>query len=88
MQERRKLARTRVLKRAKFYLGKSTVIDCVVRDLTNVGAGVEVPNTIDLPETVDLTFDGGRSIRRGRSVWRKLNKTGVEFIESDRNRQR
>ena len=32
MQERRKLARTRVLKGAKILLGKSSVIDCVVRD--------------------------------------------------------
>lgn len=79
MQERRKITRTRVLKGAKFLLGKSSVMDCIVRDLTNVGAGVEVPNTIDLPEALDLTFNGGRSFRQCRLVWRKLNKTGVEF---------
>ena len=79
MQERRKTTRTRVLKGAKFLLGKSSVIDCVVRDLTNAGAGIEVPNTIDLPETIDLTLNGGHSFRRCRRVWRKLNKVGVEF---------
>jgi hypothetical protein len=79
MQERRKITRTRVLKNAKFLLGQSSVIDCVVRDLTNAGAGVEVPSTIDLPEALDLTFNGGRSIRPCRRVWRKLSKTGVEF---------
>lgn len=79
MQERRKLTRTRVLKGAKFLLGNSSVIDCVVRDLTNVGAGVEVPNTMGLPETLDLTFDNGRTIRPSQCVWRKLNKTGVKF---------
>ena len=79
MQERRKITRTRVLKGAKFLLGKSSVIDCVVRDITNVGAGVDVPNTIDLPEALDLTYDGGRSFRGCRRVWRKLNKIGVEF---------
>ena len=61
MQERRKLFRTRVLKGAKLLLGKSSVIDCVVRDLTNGGAGVQVPNTCGLPETFDLTFDAGQS---------------------------
>ena len=80
MQERRKLTRTRVLKGAKMLLGKSSVIDCVARDLTNGGAGLEVPNTIGLPETVDLTLDAGHSIRRSRLVWRKLNKAGVEFL--------
>jgi hypothetical protein len=79
MQERRKITRTRALKGAKLLLGNSSVIDCVVRDITNVGAGVEVPNTIDLPEALDLTYDGGRSLRRCRRVWRKLNKIGVEF---------
>ena len=80
MQERRKLTRTRVLKGAKMLLGKSSVIDCLARDLTNKGAGLDVKNTIDLPETVDLTLDAGHSIRRSRLVWRKLNKTGVEFL--------
>jgi hypothetical protein len=80
MQERRKLTRTRVLKGAKMLLGKSSVIDCVARDLTNNGAGLEVANTIGLPETVDLTLDAGHSIRRSRLVWRKLNKAGVEFL--------
>jgi hypothetical protein len=80
MQERRKITRTRVLKGAKFLLKNSSVRDCVVRDLTNVGAGVEVPNTIELPEALDLTFDGGRSFRRCRLVWRKISKTGVEFV--------
>jgi PilZ domain len=79
MQERRKIARTRVLKGAKFVLGKSSVRDCVVRNLTNTGAGIDVPNTIDLPEDLDLTFDGNRTARRCRLVWRKLSKTGVEF---------
>ena len=79
MQERRKITRTRVLKNAKFLLGQSSVIDCVVRDLTNAGAGVEVPSTIEMPEALDLTFNGGRSIRPCRRVWRKLSKTGVEF---------
>jgi hypothetical protein len=37
-QERRKVTRTRVLKAAKMLLGKSSVIDCVARDLTNSGA--------------------------------------------------
>lgn len=80
MQERRKLTRTRVLKGAKFLLGNSSVRDCVVRDSTNAGAAVVVPNTFELPETLDLMFNGSRSFRRCRLVWRKISKTGVEFV--------
>jgi hypothetical protein len=80
MQERRKMTRKRVLKGGKFLLGKTSSRDCVVRNLSDAGAGVEVPNTIDLPEALEFTLDDGRSSRRARLVWRKIGKTGVEFI--------
>ena len=80
MQERRKRPRLRVLKSAKLVLRKSSVFDCVMHDLTNVGAGIEIPNTIDLPEALEMTFDGGRSIRPCRLVWRTFFRTGVEFL--------
>ena len=80
MQERRKSPRTRVLKRAKMLLGKSSVIDCVVRNVTNSGAGLEFQNTNALPESLDLTLDAGHSARPSRVVWRKLNRAGVKFV--------
>ena len=80
MQERRTSGRSRVLKRAKLVIGPSSAMDCVVRNLTNVGARVEIPNTLDLPERFDMTFDGGRSFRPCRLVWRTVNQTGVQFV--------
>jgi PilZ domain len=80
MQERRKRPRLRVLKSAKLVLGRSSVLDCIVQDLTNVGAGVTISNAIDLPEVLEMTFDGGRSFRPCRLVWRTLIRTGVEFL--------
>jgi hypothetical protein len=38
MQERRKSSRSRVLKAAKIVLGTSSVIDCVVCNVTNAVA--------------------------------------------------
>jgi len=84
MQERRKLARSRVLKSAKLVVGTSAVVDCVVRNLTNTGARIEVPNTATLPEHLVLTFDGGRSLRSCRLVWRTINETGLEFVPAKR----
>ena len=80
MQERRKRPRLRVLKSAKLVLRKSSVFDCVVLDLTNVGGGIEIPNAIELPEVLEMTFDGGRSIRPCRLVWRTFSRTGAEFL--------
>jgi hypothetical protein len=59
---------------------KASVIACVVRHLTKVGARIEVPSTFDVPETFNMTFDGGRSIRPCRLVWRSFNEVAVEFL--------
>ena len=80
MQERRKSARSRVLKDAKLVVGNSSVIDCVVRNVTNAGARVQIANTIELPEAFGLTFDGGYTVRPCRIAWRTLTETGLEFF--------
>ena len=85
VQERRKATRARVLKGAKIVLGNSSVIDCTVRNVTNSGARVQIANTVDLPGDMGLTFDGGRSFRPCRVVWRSVTETGVEFIQMASN---
>ena len=81
MVECRKYPRMRVLKFAKIVLGASSILDCVVRDLTNGGARVKIPNAMNLPDEVAITFDGGRTCRPCRVAWRTLNETGVEFSD-------
>lgn len=80
MQERRKTRRMRALKGAKLLLGNSSVRDCVVRNMTNTGAGFEIPNAIELPEVLDFRYDDGRSFRKCRLAWRKINAAGLEFV--------
>jgi hypothetical protein len=82
MQERRKFIRSRVLKSAKLVVGSSSLIDCVVRNLNTAGARVQIPTVTDLPEGLTMTFDGGRTMRSCRIVWRTLNETGLEFTRS------
>jgi len=84
MQERRKYARSRVVRRAKLLLETSSLVDCLVRDLTNTGARVEAVNARELPQALDMTFDGGRSMRPCRLVWRTTNEVGIEFSKSSR----
>jgi hypothetical protein len=81
MAECRRYPRMRVVKGAKIVLGASSILDCVVRDLTNAGARVKLPYAVDLPEEVAITFDGGRTCRPCRIAWRALNETGVEFSD-------
>ena len=81
MSESRNYPRMRVLKGAKIVLGTTSILDCVVRDLTNGGARVKIPNAMDLPDEVAITFDGGRTCRPCRVAWRALNETGLEFTD-------
>ena len=80
MQERRRSGRSRVLKGAKIVFGKTSLMDCIVRNVTNSGARLQIANTVELPEDLGLTLDGGYSIRSCRIVWRTVTETGVEFI--------
>jgi hypothetical protein len=57
MLERRRSTRSRVLKTAKLVLGTSSVIDCVVHNLTSVGARIQIPSATDLPQKLNMTFD-------------------------------
>jgi hypothetical protein len=84
MAERRTYARMRVLKGAKIVIGTTSVIDCVVRDLTNGGARVKIPNAASLPEVVAITFDNGRTCRPCHIAWRTLNETGLQFTDPPR----
>jgi hypothetical protein len=56
------------------------MVDCVVHNLTNAGARVEIQNSVKLPHALSLTLDEGYSIRPCRIVWRKLNETELKFL--------
>ena len=85
MQQRREYPRLRVLKGAKIVVGTSSLLDCIVRDLTSGGARIRVPSAANLPDEFAITFDGGRTCRPCRVTWRSFGETGVEF--SDPNSQ-
>jgi len=79
VQERRREVRSRIFKGAKLIFGRTSVIDCSVRDITRGGAGFYVPNTVTLPDKLDLSFDAGHTTRTGRIVWRLWNRAAIKF---------
>jgi hypothetical protein len=79
VQEKRATLRKRVLKTAQIILSdKAPKLDCAVRNLSSVGACLQVSTTYGLPVTFDVVLDGAR--RRCRVVWRTDTKIGVTFI--------
>lgn len=82
MIERRKLTRTRVHATARMIFDDQSAVECTVRDLTALGAGIDTTGALaHCTRNFDLTFDGGRSLRPCRLVWQTSNRMGVEFIE-------
>jgi hypothetical protein len=57
-------------------------IDCLVRNLSETGAAIEVPNQPGIPVRFELTI-----LRLGlnlccRVVWRKDHRIGVAFVQT------
>jgi len=79
MQERRSIKRTQVARHAKIWTGPPTTLDCVVHDLTNCGAGLEVPASVRLPQFFTLYFESVRFGRTCEVKWRSPGRIGVAF---------
>jgi len=80
MQDRRRVQRTRVLKGATIIFNNhSSVIDCAVFNLTNVGLCLQVPSSVGIPNSFALSFDRAHYTRQCRVIWRSENKLGVLF---------
>jgi PilZ domain len=78
-EEKRNVERYRMLKAGSIVFGGG-VIDCVVRNLSDAGAALEVASPIGIPNK--LTLIHGPDVRRRdcKVVWRTGNRIGVEFL--------
>jgi len=80
MSERRHIPRTRVLKGAKIVLNqRASLVDCVVRNLTNTGACIHTQNAATIPERFELALGDLRTFRQCAVIWRAADKLGVVF---------
>jgi hypothetical protein len=78
--ERRSVGRTKMLKGALLFFSEKTAVQsCTVRDVTNVGAGIRAQNLQIMPLHVALSFDGFRTVRMCRLIWRQGDFLGVAF---------
>ena len=83
MLDRRAEPRRRILKQAKiFFNRRRSVIDCLVRNVSETGACLEVANPVGTPDAFDLLIEGETAPRPCVSVWRHDSKIGVAFGEA------
>ena len=75
--ERRMTPRHQPPKTGVILLEQAFRVECMVRDLSRVGAGLLLPDPRNLPDDFYLTFDF--AVRRCAAVWRRPDRIGVRF---------
>jgi hypothetical protein len=81
--EHRTQVRHRTLKAGKIVFNhRSSVVDCMVRNLSLDGACLHVPSTVGIPDDFDLLIEPDRSARICRVAWKDESRIGVAFRAS------
>jgi hypothetical protein len=78
--ERRRELRHRTLKLGHIAFNRAGTIDCRVRNLSSLGAGLEVASQLGIPDEFLLLVEHGNINQRCRVAWRNATQMGVEFV--------
>jgi hypothetical protein len=81
--DRRTTARQRSLWGAKIVINNnSSMIDCLVRDLSPQGARLSVATQIGIPDRFDLRIDRSGARYPAKVAWRSRNQIGFRFLNN------
>ena len=84
MDERRKVPRHRTLKAGSIIFNRASGIDCRVRNMSEVGACLEVESQLGIPDDFLLVIEHDHVKQPCHVVWREPKRMGVEFRNVDR----
>jgi methyl-accepting chemotaxis protein len=70
MDERRKNPRRRVLKSGTISFDRGESLDCVVRNISELGACLELESRVNIPDDFTLIVKTANMIRLCHVVWR------------------
>jgi hypothetical protein len=79
MDERRRATRQRVFKAGTIAFNRAAGIDCIIKNLSDTGACLEVASPLGIPEAFVLVTDAGHNKRPCHIVWRKEKRLGICF---------
>ncbi|MCK1294884.1 MULTISPECIES: PilZ domain-containing protein [Bradyrhizobium] len=80
--EKRNVRRRRVLKAAMIEF-PGGAFSCVVRDLSDGGANLDVPSQIGIPHEFMLSIPTAELHRPCRTVWRSAKRIGIAFASGE-----
>lgn len=85
--ERRTSARQRTVLRGCIYYDKrSLAADCVVRDVSDGGARLELSENVVIPDLIELHIPKKEVMHHARVRWRRNNEVGVAYVENGNGR--
>jgi hypothetical protein len=79
MQERRQVQRHRTLKTGSIAVDRASAIDCCVRNLSPIGACLEVESHIGVPDDFVLRIENDHLKQPCHVIWRLGGRLGVAF---------
>jgi hypothetical protein len=78
--ERRRVPRHRTLKSGLIAFNRAGTIECRVRNLSPIGACLEVAGPAGIPDEFVLMIRHDQLRQTCRVIWRKPTQVGVEFV--------
>ena len=78
-EEKRKVSRRRTLKAGSITFNRAAGIDCRVRNLSPIGAMLEVASQIGIPDDFVLVIEADHLRQQCHVIWRAASRLGVEF---------
>ena len=84
MSERRVAPRQKSFLRGCIYFNnRRSVLDCLVRDLTEDGARIIFSHTVNVPDVVELYIPQKEQTLRAHVKWRRGDDVGLDFTDRD-----
>jgi hypothetical protein len=89
MGERRESRRNKSFLRGRIYFNnRRSATDCLVRDISEIGARLIFSDAISVPDAVELYIPQKEQTLRARVEWRQGDEVGISFpdgMRMDRN---
>ena len=80
--ERRRIARQKSFLRGSIYFNsRSSVHDCLIRDISPYGARLIFSVTVAIPDTLELHIPQKERSLRAHVIWRHGREVGVAFAQ-------
>ena len=89
MIERRALVRHKTFIKGRIYFNnRLSSLDCIVRDVSEQGARLQVPESVALPDAFELYLPNKDEHYRAQVHWRKGDQIGVSWIPDSSFKQK